>query len=135
MSNINPNNYGGVTVVLVGNATRDPETKFEGKQTELDIAVNLGYKNKETDQWVETGVNYYTVIASGDAANALKQVGKGDRVRVDEARLEQREYDKKDGTKGYSNELRFGTVTVVKKKVAGGQSQGNPVPPAGGEVW
>lgn len=121
MSNLNEKNAAGATIVIVGNATREAEDKFDGKQTELRVAVARNYQ--KDGEWKSTPTVYYTVIASGDHAGALRQVGKGDKIRVDDAQYEPREYDKKDGTKGISHELRFGTVTVLKKA---GQSQEQP---------
>jgi single-stranded DNA-binding protein len=114
MSNINQDNKYGATIVIVGNVVRPAEDKFDGKQTELSIAVSRNYQ--KDGEWVSTPTVYYTLIASGTHAAPLKTVGTGDTVRVDDAQFEIREYDKKDGGKGYVNELRFGTLTVVKRK-------------------
>lgn len=114
MSDMNQKNAHGATICIVGNATRPAEDKFDGKQTELSVAVARRYQ--KDGEWVSAPTVYYTVIASGQYAEALKLVGKGDTVRVDDASYEPREYDKKDGTKGISHELRFGTLTIVKKK-------------------
>lgn len=133
MSNVNPDNKRGATIVIVGNVVRPAEDKFDGKQTELSIAVSRNYQ--KDGEWVSTPAVYYTAIASGDYANALKTVATGDTVRVDDAQFEIREFDKQDGTKGHVNELRFGALTVVKRKADSAQSQPDPVPAAGSEVW
>lgn len=120
MSTINQDNKKGATIVIVGNVVRPAEDKFDGKQTELSIAVARNYQ--KDGEWVSSPTVYYTVIASGNSASgqaaiaALKTVSTGDTVRVDDAQFEIREYDKKDGGKGYVNELRFGTLTLVKQK-------------------
>lgn len=111
MSSINEENKAGATIVIVGNVVAPAEDKFDGKQTELRIAVARNYQ--KDGEWVSSPTVYYTVIASGQYADALKTVGKGDKVRVDDAQFEIREWDRKEGGKGYTNELRFGTLTVV----------------------
>lgn len=134
MSNDNENNYPGARIkYVVGTAAANAEDKFDGQQTELRILLDTGYKDKKNNgEWVKTGTNAYTVIASGDAAAALRTVGKGDRVRVDDAAQEIREHKKQDGSTGYSVELRFGTLTVVKRKGDGAPAA---VAPATTDTW
>jgi hypothetical protein len=131
MSNINTENKYGATIVIVGNVVRPAEDKFDGKQTELSIAVSRNYQ--KDGEWVSTPAVYYTLIASGTHAAPLKTVGTGDTVRVDDAQFEIREYDKKDNAgKGYVNELRFGTLTVVKRKGDGAPAAAAP---ATADTW
>lgn len=120
MSDINSKNYPGANAVIVGRAAGPYEVrefKNGGSQAQLSIAVNLGYKNKQTDEWVDTGTNWYTLTASTDyASENWPEVGKGDTVRVDDARLELKGYIKKDGTADVDATLRFGTLVVVEAK-------------------
>lgn len=122
MSDINPNNYPGATVTVVGNAVGPAETRAfpnGGSVTEVTIAVNTGYK--KGDEFIQTGTNYYTVSATPDwASSNWPATEKGDRLRIDEARQEVREYVKKDGTTGYSIELRFGTLVNLGRSAGGG---------------
>lgn len=103
------------TVTIVGNVGR-VESKFDGALTEATVAVSKGYKDKSTDQWVDQGTDWYKVIARGDYQGALQELAQGDRVKISDAKLEHREYQKNDGTIGISYELNFGTVIVLERK-------------------
>ena len=120
MNNINPNNYDGANITVVGRAGGEPQRKdFNGggSISELSIAVSQGYK--KDGEWVDTGTTWYTLTASGDyAADNWPVVGKGDKVRVDDGRLETREFTRKDGSTGQQFQIRFGTLTVVESKSA-----------------
>jgi len=110
---------------LVGNVTRDPELKFMNNgqaQCRLGIAVNRRWQNKQTQEWEER-TSFFTVIAYGKLGeNVANCVNKGTRVNVS-GRLEQRTWDKEDGTKGDITEviaddiavsLSFATVQVFR---------------------
>lgn len=122
MSDINPNNYPGATVTVVGSAGGPVEVKsFDngGSQAQLSIAVSKGYK--KDGNWVDTGTDWYTLIATEDYANQnWPEVGKGDKVRVDDARLEFRAYSTKKGEPGVEASVRFGTLVVVEAKSSRG---------------
>lgn len=133
MSNMNEKNAHGATICIVGNATRPAESKFEGKETHLSVAVARRYQ--QNGEWKSAPTVYYTVIASGQYAEPLKLVGTGDTVRVDDANYEPRTYTKKDGTTGVSHDLRFGTLTIVKKKEADATQAAAPAQPATDAPW
>lgn len=112
----NPNNYEGATVTLVGRAGGDAENPAYDKAGErgikqVRVAVGQGYK--KDDEWVSTGTVWYTV--SGRDSD-IGHVKKGDKVRLDDARLEGREFERKDGTTGQAFETRYGTLTVLESK-------------------
>lgn len=112
----NPNNYTGATVTLVGNAGSDAEYPAYDKTGErgvsqVRVAVSQGYK--KDGEWVDTGTLWVTVFGRTDDIGGIR---KGDRIRVDDARLEAREYQRKDGTTGQAFEANFGTVTVLESK-------------------
>lgn len=119
MSDINPKNYNGAAVVIVGSAGGSPEIKrFDGggSVAELSVAVNTGYKNRN-GEWVDTGANWYTLSATEDwANNNWPEIFKGDKVRIDGAELSFKPYAKKNGEPGVEASLRFGTVVVVEPK-------------------
>lgn len=114
----NENNYIGATVTVVGYAAGEARTPAYDKSgdkgiLELSIPVNEGYK--KDGEFVQTGTTWYTYTAAGDYAAKLKSIGKGDKVRIEDAKQEVREYEGKDGTKlGIS--LRFGTISVLESK-------------------
>lgn len=122
MSNINANNYTGVNAVIVGRAAAPAEnppydkTGSRGFQ-QIRVAVDQGYK--KDGEWVETQTLWITYTARSED---LGHVQKGDKVRLDEVKLEAREFERKDGSIGQAFEARFGTVTVLES--AGGGSTG-----------
>lgn len=120
MSDINPKNYEGASVVIVGSAGGPVEVvKFPsgGSQAQLSIAVGKGYK--KDDKWVDTGTDWYTLTATEDyAAQNWPDVQSGDKVRVDDARLELKIYKKKDGEPGIDATLRYGTLVIVSSKAS-----------------
>jgi single-strand DNA-binding protein len=92
MANIN-------RVVLVGNLTRDPDQRqlpSGTNVTELGIAVNHRYKNRQTDQWVEEP-NYFNIVVFGPQGDACAQyLSKGRPVAVD-GRLRWSSWEDKNG--------------------------------------
>ena len=118
MSDINSKNFDGANVVVVGRAGGPVETKsFDngGSQAQLSIAVGKGYK--KGDEWVDTGTDWYTLTATSDYAEKnWPDVQKGDKVRVDESRLEFKPYLKRDGEAGVEATLRYGTLVIVESK-------------------
>jgi single-strand DNA-binding protein len=122
MSDINPNNYPGATVTIVGTAGSEPRVKLDGKLLELSIAVGKGYK--KDGEWVDKGTDWYTLSASAEwAEQNWPTVGKGDKVRVDDARLETRDYTKQDGTEAKALDLRYGNLRVLQAKNADGDGE------------
>lgn len=120
-SDQNPNNYEGATITLVGRAGGDAENPAYDKNGErgikqVRVAVGQGYK--KDGEWVDTGTTWYTVTGREDD---IGHVRKGDKVRLDDARLETREFDRKDGSKGQAFETKFGTLTVLESKNSGGE--------------
>ncbi len=116
----NQNNYEGATITLVGRAganAENPPYDKEGSRgiKQIRVAVGQGYKNKDTGEWVDTGTTWFSVTGRADE---IGHVRKGDKVRLDDARLETREFDRKDGSKGQAFETRFGTLTVLESKSA-----------------
>lgn len=115
---VNEKNFDGATVTVVGRAGGPVSVKeFSSGPAiaELSIAVGQGYKKGE--EWVDTGTAWYTLSSTADyAADHWPVIGKGDKVRVDEARQEIRTYTKSDGTPGTDVKLKYGTLSVVQAK-------------------
>lgn len=105
------------TVSVVGTVGR-VDSKFEGKQTEVSIAVGKGYKDKTTQEWVDKGTDWYTFITRGDWQSTVENLNlqPGDRVEVTDAKLEHREYEKRDGSPGIACDLNFGEITLLERK-------------------
>lgn len=122
----NPNNYLGATVTLVGYAAsdaRNPAYDREGTRgvKQVPIAINEGYK--KDGQFVQTGTTWYDVEAGGDAAQTLANIKKGQKIRVEDAKQEVREYTDKNGAVQKGITLKFGTVTVLDD---GNDDSGSP---------
>jgi single-stranded DNA-binding protein len=118
---VNENNYKEATVTVVGLAGGEwtvKEFNGGGSQAELSVAVGQGYKNKQTGEWVDKGTIWYRVTATPDyATQNWPEVGKGDTVRVDNAKLELRAYLKQDGTPEVGTTLTYADgITVLEKK-------------------
>lgn len=114
----NANNYRGATVTLVGYAATDPRFPAydkEGKRgiKEVPIAHTEGYK--KDGQFVETGTTWYQVTGRADDLDGLG-IGKGDLLRIDDAKQEVREYKNRDGEDKLGITLSFGQITVLESK-------------------
>lgn len=110
---------------VTGNLTRDPEIRYtrEGQATtQMGVAVNRRWRNRETDEW-EEATSFFDVVTWRDLAeNAALSLTKGMRVVVI-GRLEQRTWENEDGERRSKVEivaeeigpsLRFATVEVHK---------------------
>ena len=123
----NPQNFEGATVTIVGRVGAAPEFPPYDKEGtrgfgQIRVAVGMGYKNKQTGEWVDQGTMWFTVTAPMDHFNGI---GKGDKIRLDDARLEAREFTRKDGSTGQAFETRFGDITVLESK-QGASDDGDP---------
>lgn len=120
---VNENNYIGANATVVGYAASDarpPAYDKDGERgiLEVSIPVNEGYK--KDGEFVQTGTTWYTITGASDyAQNVLAPIKKGDKVRVEDAKQEVREYKDKDGNTKLGITLRFGTVTVLESKSDG----------------
>ena len=122
----NANNYEGATVTLVGRAGGDAENPPYDKSgsrgfQQVRVAVGQGYK--KDGEWVSTGTVWYTVTGR---AEDIGHVRKGDKVRLDDARLEAREFERKDGSKGQAFETRYGTLTILESSGNDGDDADTP---------
>lgn len=127
---INPNNYIGVSNTIVGYAAsgaRPPAYDKEGTKGILEVAIPINEGYKKDGEFVQTGTTWYTIVAGGDAANDLKAINKGDKVRVDDAKQEVREYKDAEGNTKLGITLRFGKVTILESKSASAISNSDPV--------
>ena len=102
-----------------GNLGRDAETKSVGEHsvTSFSIAVRSGFGKSEKTFWLNCNAWNKDKIAP--------YLTKGSRVGVT-GELSIREYDKKDGSKGYSVELRVADIDLPPK------SHGAPTSTGGG---
>lgn len=130
------------TVTLVGNLTRDPELRFTtgGRAVaQFGLAVNRRYQ--QNGEWQDQ-TSYFNVVAWGTLGeNVAASVTKGMRVVVS-GRLEQREYQTREGDKRTAIEinadeigpsLRWATASVERTpRGEGGQRGGGNYGGGGG---
>jgi len=113
------------TYTIVGNLTRDPELKWVANGTpavRFSVAVTRKGYNEKPDH-----TSFVNCSAIGTIAeNVANSLNKGNRVVVT-GRMEQRTWEKEDGTKGEiwelqveacGAELRFNTVTIPTQHAA-----------------
>ena len=103
----------------------DPDLKFtqNGKQVaNVRLAANSAKKDQTTGEWVQTDQVFLNASLWGDDAEHLIEAGaaKGDKVVVT-GQLATREFDKQDGSKGLSVEVKWAKVAVLAKKGANRQ--------------
>lgn len=124
MNDINPKNYIGATLTLVGYTSGPAQTPAYDKDgsrgvLELSIPIQEGYK--KGDEFIKTTTSWYTYSAAGDYAQQLAAIPKGSKVRIDDAKQEVRTYKDREGAEKLAIGLRFGTITVLTQ----GESQGH----------
>lgn len=115
MTTINPNNYVGAANTLVGyvGGVDFPPYDKEGARgyKQVSIAINEGYK--KNGDFVKTGVTWYRYEAHQDRIAELG-IEKGDKLRIDGAKQEVREYGA-EGDKKLGITLSYGEVTILEK--------------------
>jgi single-strand DNA-binding protein len=99
----------------VGKLWKDPEIRWtpQGKAVcELPLVFNKRVKNRDTGEWEDAGSMFVRgAVWEQTAENCANSLAKGDQVMVT-GELSTREYEKNDGSKGYSLELRVYEVAV-----------------------
>lgn len=123
------------SATLVGNLGKDPEIKSVGsngdKVANFSIATSETWKDKQGVKQEKT-VWHNIVCWRGLAEVVEKWVKKGDRVLI-VGRIDNRSYDKPDGTKGYVSEIVADTLKMMGgKKGEGGGEAGGPSGPDDG---
>ena len=113
-------------VILLGNLTRDPETRQAGATTvcTLRLAVNDRVKNKDTGTWGDCA-NFFTVKVFGAQGERCAQyLAKGHQAAID-GRLRWRSRETQDGSKHEAVEVVADNVQFV-----GARDDGGTRPPA-----
>lgn len=106
-----------ITTIATGTLGRDATTKtLEGGRNVISfsMAVNTGYKDKQVTYWYDC--SYFT-----DKTGIVPYLTKGAKVLVT-GEPGSREYDKKDGTKGFALTLRVANIELIGGKQEGGQA-------------
>lgn len=138
MASSNPNNYPGAQIdSVVGNVGKVQFPAYDKQGTkgykEVTVAVGQGYKGQD-GQWVDTQTAWYAHTDKSEAIDALG-LEPGDKVRIDDAKLETRTYTKGDGSEGIGLNLRFGKLTIVQKKNGGQAQQAAPAQGTDGDYF
>ncbi|MEM1311860.1 MAG: single-stranded DNA-binding protein [Patescibacteria group bacterium] len=101
-------------VFLIGNLTKEPEVRVTGtgkKVVNFSIAVNEG-----KDMNGQEIVQYFNMSAWERLADIIEQyVKKGTKVAV-VGRLQNRSWDKPDGTKGYATDVSVRELEILTSK-------------------
>jgi single-strand DNA-binding protein len=133
------------SITLVGNLTRDPELRFTtGGRGVASFGIAVGRRYQVNGEWQEQ-TSYFNIVAWGQLGeNAASSLTKGMRVVVS-GRLEQREYQNREGEKRTAIEinadevgpsLRWATASVERNpRNEGGQGGqgGGRAPSTGGQ--
>ena len=133
------------SITLVGNLTRDPELRFTtGGRGVASFGIAVSRRYQVNGEWQEQ-TSYFNIVAWGQLGeNAASSLTKGMRVVVS-GRLEQREYQNREGEKRTAIEinadevgpsLRWATASIERNPRTdgngGGFSGGNSGGNAGG---
>jgi single-strand DNA-binding protein len=119
---------------VVGNLTRDPELTYTPKGTALlkfGVATNRSMKME--DGSYKDLPTYHNIIAWAKLAERISKIAKKGKKAYIEGRIENRSYEKKDGTPGFTSEIVADNIIVFERSVSGSgsgsYSSGNDVPP------
>ena len=116
------------TIILSGNLCKDIELKYTSSNKPVlqnTIAVRNDYKNANGDY----DSQFINIVVWNKAAEYLKQyAAKGSKVLV-EGRLQNRSYEKQDGSKAYITEVVVEKVELLGSPVKSGQPEQKPDKP------
>lgn len=118
MNNINPQNYVGATLSLTGYVAVEPRYPAYDKNgsrgfKQIPVAINEGYKPKDGGDFVKTGTTWYDIEVREEVIDDL-DIRKGDKIRIDGAKQEVREYQDRDGNTKLGITLKFGDLVVLE---------------------
>jgi single-strand DNA-binding protein len=104
-------------MMIIGNLGADPELRYtpSGKAvTNLRVAVNSNRRGPD-GEWQEETLWLRVEVWDQAAERVAEQLRKGNRIYA-EGELRVREYDRNDGTKGTSVEMRFARVLNLERR-------------------
>jgi len=121
------------SITLVGNLTRDPELRFTtGGRGVASFGIAVSRRYQVNGEWQEQ-TSYFNIVAWGQLGeNAASSLTKGMRVVVS-GRLEQREYQNREGEKRTAIEinadevgpsLRWATASIERNPRTDGNGNG-----------
>lgn len=106
--------------IVTGNVTRDPELRYTPSGSAVcSFGVATNHSIKKDDQWEDIPTFHNIVVWGKQAEFIANNVRKGTKVSVT-GRIDNRQYDAKDGTKKYISEIVADTVVpFLDKKLPG----------------
>lgn len=113
--------------VITGNVTRDPELRYTPSGTAVcSFGVATNHSIKKDDQWTDVPTFHNIVVWGKQAEYISGVVKKGMRISLT-GRIDNRQYDAKDGTKRYISEIIADTVVPFTNRAsAEGSSEEAP---------
>lgn len=116
--------------IIIGNLGKDPAVEFLGSGKavcKFPVATSEKWTDDKGDKQEKT--TWHNVVVWGKQAESCGQyLQKGSRVFV-EGKIDNRTYDKADGTKGYASEIIARDVRFLSAKPQGGQRSTDPGAP------
>lgn len=108
--------------IITGNVTRDPELKYTPSGTAVcTFGVATNHSIKKNDQWTDIPTFHNIVVWGKQAEYLANIVKKGTKVSIT-GRIDNRQYDAKDGTKKYISEIVADTVIPFTERRPAGDS-------------
>lgn len=117
-------------VLLIGNLTRDPETRYAPSGDAIcnvSMATNEQWKDKATGEKKEA-VEFHRVVFFGKLAEIAGQFLKKGRQIYIEGSLRTRKWTDKDGQERYTTEIKADEMKMLGTAESGGEQSARPVP-------
>ena len=96
--------------IITGNVTRDPELRYTPSGAAVcSFGVATNHSIKKGDQWTDVPTFHNIVVWGKQAEYLSNTIKKGTKVSLT-GRIDNRQYDAKDGTKKYISEIVAETV-------------------------
>ena len=96
--------------IITGNVTRDPELRYTPSGAAVcSFGVATNHSVKKGDQWTDVPTFHNIVVWGKQAEYLSNNLKKGTKVSLT-GRIDNRQYDAKDGTKKYISEIVAETV-------------------------
>jgi single-strand DNA-binding protein len=114
--------------IITGNVTRDPELKFTPSGMAVcafGVATNRSIK--KGDNWEDVPCFHNIVVWGKQGEYIANTVKKGIRITI-QGRIENRQYEAKDGTKRYVSEIVADTVIPFTNRPSSYENQDEPSP-------
>lgn len=112
-------------VILIGNLGQDPDTRFTGSGsavTNLNLATDESYKDKQTGQMVPKTEWHRVVLFNRLAEIAKEYLRKGSKVYL-EGRLQTRKWQDQNGQDRYTTEIVANEMQMLDSRQGGGYEQ------------